>query len=115
VLVKLRYAPGWRVPGGGRHPHESAEAAVLRELREEIGLTDHGRVRLADEVEESVHFKRDLAAVLIVEDVEYQPKWTWEVEEVAEFALDQLPPDTSSTMLRWIAALRQPVTPASPL
>lgn len=115
ILVRHRYARGWRVPGGGRHPHESAEEAVLRELREEIGLTDHGRVRLADEVEESVHFKRDLAAVLIVEDVEYQPKWTWEVEEVAEFALDQLPPDTSSTMLRWIAALRQPFTPASPL
>ena len=106
VLVKLRYAAGWRVPGGGRHPAESAEQAVLRELREEIGLVSHGRVRLACELEQSVTFKRDLAALLIVEDVIYRPKWTWEVEEVGEFALDDLPPDTASTTLRWIDLLR---------
>lgn len=106
VLVKLRYVPGWRVPGGGRHPHESAEEAVLRELREEIGLTAHGRVRLAAELEEFVHFKRDLAALLIVEDVIYAPRWTWEVEKVAEFAFDELPDDTAESTRRWIDALR---------
>ena len=37
VLVKLRYAPGWRLPGGGRGEHEDPRDAVLRELREEIG------------------------------------------------------------------------------
>ena len=30
---------------------------MLRELREEIGMTAHGRVRLACELEESVDFK----------------------------------------------------------
>lgn len=106
VLVKLRYVPGWRVPGGGRHPHESREEAVLRELREEIGLTSHGRIRLAGELEESVHFKRDLSALLVVEDVVYAPRWTWEVEEVAEFALDELPRDTVASTRRWIEELR---------
>jgi 8-oxo-dGTP pyrophosphatase MutT (NUDIX family) len=107
VLVKLRYAPGWRVPGGGRHPHESAEEAVLRELREEIGLTVHGRVRLADEVEEALHFKRDRSALLIVEDVRYRPEWTWEIEQVAEFPLDALPADTAESTLRWVEELRR--------
>lgn len=106
ILVKLRYARGWRLPGGGRRPGEYAQAAVIRELREEIGMTAYGRVRFACELEESVDFKRDLAALLIVEDVRYQPRWSWEVEEVGEFPIEQLPPDMASLTLRWIDALR---------
>jgi len=107
VLVKLRYARGWRLPGGGRRPGEYAQAAMIRELREEIGMTAYGRIRFACELEESVDFKRDLAALLIVEDVRYRPRrWSWEVEQVGEFAIEQLPPDTAGLTLRWIDALR---------
>lgn len=107
VLVKLRYARGWRVPGGGRERGEDGAAAALRELREEIGMTSHGRVRLAGELEEQMTFKRDLAALLIVEDVRYTPRrWSWEVEEVGEFPLDALPTGTAPSTLRWIDALR---------
>jgi len=107
VLVKLRYATGWRVPGGGRRRGEYAEVAAIRELREEIGMTSYGRIRLACELEERVNFKRDLAALLIVEDVRYRPRrCSWEVEQVCEARLDQLPPDTAELTLRWIQALR---------
>ena len=107
ILVKLRYAPGWRIPGGGRRRGEYAQAAAIRELREEIGMTAHGRIRLACELEERVSFKHDLAALLIVEDVRYRPRrWSWEVEEVGEFPLDALPTDTAPLTLRWIDALR---------
>jgi 8-oxo-dGTP pyrophosphatase MutT (NUDIX family) len=106
ILVKLRYAPGWRVPGGGRRRDETAESAGIRELSEEIGMSSHGRIRLACELEERVTFKRDLAALLIVEDVLYSPRrWSWEVQDVSEFSLDALPADTSSPTLRWIDAL----------
>ena len=106
ILVRLRYAPGWRVPGGGRRSTEDAGEAALRELREEIGMTAHGRVRPGCELEEAVDFKRDLAAIIIVEDVRYRPRWSWEVERVAEFDIDDLPPGTSAPTRRWIATLR---------
>jgi 8-oxo-dGTP pyrophosphatase MutT (NUDIX family) len=107
ILVKLRYAPDWRVPGGGRHKGEGAQAAVLRELREEIGMISHGSVRLAYELEQSIDFKRDLAAVLVIEDVRYRPhRWSWEVEQIGEFAIDDLPRDTSQLTLHWVDSLR---------
>ena len=95
VLVKLRYAPGWRLPGGGRGKDEDIRDAVLRELREEIGMTSHGVVRVSG-----------IAELMIVEDVRYCPrKWSWEVEAIREAALDDLPSDLSSRAAEWIVAL----------
>jgi 8-oxo-dGTP pyrophosphatase MutT (NUDIX family) len=107
ILVRLRYAPGWRLPGGGRNPDEDARDAVLRELREEIGMTAHGAVRLACELDDKSDFKRDLASLLVVEDVRYAPRWSWEVERICEVALDDLPTDMSPRALRWIEAVRR--------
>jgi 8-oxo-dGTP pyrophosphatase MutT (NUDIX family) len=110
VLVKLRYAPGWRLPGGGRSESEPPRDAVLRELREEIGMTSHGAVRNGQDLEEAADFKRDHASLLIVEDVHYRPhKWSWEVEAVREFALDDMPADLSPRTARWLEALRDKV------
>ena len=110
ILVKLRYARGWRLPGGGRAPNEAPRDAVLRELREEIGMTAHGKVRLAAELEERPDFKRDLAALLIVEDVRYKPaRWSWEIEDICEAAIDDMPADLSPRAARWLEALRDKV------
>ena len=107
VLVKLRYAPGWRLPGGGRGADEDPKEAVLRELREEIGLKSHGRVRPACALEEITSFKRDLAAMLIVEDVIYDPpRFSWEIENIVEAPLDDLPADLSPRTRKWIDAIR---------
>jgi 8-oxo-dGTP pyrophosphatase MutT (NUDIX family) len=107
ILVKLRYAPGWRLPGGGRSETEDPRDAVLRELREEIGLISHGRLRRACDLEQASDFKRDLASLLIVEDVLYRPrKWSWEVEQIIERPLDDLPTDLAPVAAQWIRALR---------
>ncbi len=106
ILVKLRYAPGWRLPGGGRKEAEDPQDAVLRELREEIGMTSHGDLNLACELEEQVDHKRDLASLFIVRDVQYRAKWSWEVEDVMEADLDSLPRDLSSRMTAWLRELR---------
>lgn len=93
ILVKLRYAPGWRLPGGGRDADEDLATAALRELREEIGMTAHGRVRVAN-------------GLVIVEDVTYRPRrWSWEVAAVTETSLDALPADTSPRTKRWLKQL----------
>jgi 8-oxo-dGTP pyrophosphatase MutT (NUDIX family) len=107
ILVKLRYAPGWRVPGGGRAAEEDPVEAALRELREEIGMISHGDVKPAREFEEGTHFKRDIASLIVVRDVRYRPKkWSWEVEKLCETGLDSLPDDMSPISARWIKALR---------
>jgi 8-oxo-dGTP pyrophosphatase MutT (NUDIX family) len=98
ILVKLRYAPGWRLPGGGRDEGEDARASALRELREEIGMMSHGDVRRAwPESDE----------LLIVEDVRYRPKrWSWEVERIVEAPIDKLPRNVSPRALRWLSSVR---------
>ncbi len=107
ILVKLRYAPGWRLPGGGRDKSEDAVEAGLRELREEIGMTDHGKVQRAAELEQRPDRRRDLVSLMVVEDVRYSPRWSWEIEQVAEFPVDKLPSDLASVAREWIAALRE--------
>lgn len=103
VLVKLWYAPGWRLPGGGRDPSEPPADAAIRELREEIGMTSHGAAEPACELEEEVDFKRDTCSLIIVRDVEYRPKrWSWEVEAVSEARRDELPSDLSPQTRRWL-------------
>jgi 8-oxo-dGTP pyrophosphatase MutT (NUDIX family) len=107
ILVRLRYAPGWRLPGGGRGAGEDARAAALRELREEIGMTAHGSVTLACEFEEVTDFRHDFSTLLIVRDVSYAPpRWSWEIEAVTEAPLDALPADLSPRMARWLEALK---------
>ena len=100
VLVRLTYAPGWRVPGGGLKRGEGAEQGILRELREEIGLVTHGTVEPLDE-------RRDAeapelpSAFFVVRDVVYRPRRSFEVEEVGEFDPADLPEGTT----RWTAHL----------
>ncbi len=99
ILVKLRYAKGWRLPGGGRSGKESVVEGALRELAEEIGMTGHGGVRPLAGID---------PALVLVEDVTYAPqRWSWEIEAVREAALDRLPSDMSRRAGRWLRAYRE--------
>jgi ADP-ribose pyrophosphatase YjhB (NUDIX family) len=96
ILVRLRYAPGWRLPGGGRAEGESLADVALRELTEEIGMTGHGDVRPLTAIDPSL---------VLVEDVAFKPhRWSWEVERVIAADPAQLPADLAPVARRWLAA-----------
>ena len=107
ILVKLRYASGWRLPGGGRGKNEDPVDAALRELREEIGMTGHGAVKNAAELEQRRHYRRDLVSLVVVEDVRYRPRWSWEVERIIDVDPHHLPEGMSPLAEEWVAALRE--------
>lgn len=107
ILVKLSYAEGWHLPGGGRKAGESAEQNIVRELTEEIGMLAHGGIEDAHETTEGLDFRRDHASVFIARNVEYRPRrWSLEIEDVIEVDLDALPADLSRRARRWIGAVR---------
>ncbi|HEY8347193.1 MAG TPA: NUDIX domain-containing protein [Symbiobacteriaceae bacterium] len=39
LLLRSRYAGSWSLPGGGLNRRENLDAAVIRECREELGVT----------------------------------------------------------------------------
>jgi 8-oxo-dGTP pyrophosphatase MutT (NUDIX family) len=113
VLVLLTYAPGWRLPGGGRRRSEAPETAMLRELREEIGLVAHGAMERLDDFRPPA-LPGDRSAFFVVRDVVYRPRRSLEIEEVREFDPDRLPGDTAPWTARIVerfAGLRSPPAP----
>ena len=96
VLVTLSYAKGWRLPGGGRKADEDPSAAILRELREEIGLTAYTAIEPVCDFEHRPDFRHDEAILFVVRGVQYQPRWSLEVKEVEAFDLSALPTRTAA-------------------
>jgi 8-oxo-dGTP pyrophosphatase MutT (NUDIX family) len=97
VLVKLTYAPGWRIPGGGRGRKEDPAAALMRELREEIGLTASDPPRLAREAGE-------MADLFVVENVRFTGRRTIEIDAAEAFDPAALPEGTTEGTRQAVAA-----------
>ena len=104
VLVKLSYARGWRLPGGGRKAGEAAEVAMLRELREEIGLISCGSLRAVTQFEHRPDFRKDQSHLFVAQGVVYRPRWSLEIKAVREFAIGNLPSDTAPITRRLLKA-----------
>lgn len=102
VLVKLTYARGWRLPGGGVRRRETPADAVLRELAEEIGMIGHGSF---EEVTEYRASDAGAGSLFIVRDVSYVPKRSLEIAAIKEFDPTALPPDISPRWRKWIERL----------
>ncbi len=104
VLVRLTYARGWRLPGGGRKRGETQEEGMLRELREEIGLVAHGAVERLEDVRPR-NLPGDRSALFLVREVAYRPRQTLEVEAVGEFDPAGPPDDASGSTREILGAL----------
>lgn len=104
VLVRLTYAWGWRLPGGGRKRGETQIDGMLRELREEIGLLSHGAIERLEDIRPG---KRpgDRSALFLVRDVAYRPRRSLEIDEVGEFDPAALPDDSARSTREILEAL----------
>jgi len=76
-------------------PGEDSQAAMLRELREEIGLTDYDSIEAVTGFVHCPDHRRGKATLFIVRGVVYRPRWSVEVKRVGEFSLDELPDTTA--------------------
>ncbi|HEX8192182.1 MAG TPA: NUDIX domain-containing protein [Allosphingosinicella sp.] len=103
VLVRLTYDKGWHLPGGGLKRGEDPQAAILRELREEIGLQSHGAVTCLGAFEHRPDRRKGRTTFFRVEDVRYAFKPSLEIEELGAFAPDALPPGTTQLTAKKIA------------
>jgi ADP-ribose pyrophosphatase YjhB (NUDIX family) len=59
LLVKHTYLHGWWLPGGGVERGQTAEDALIREMREEAGLIVEGRPALVSVHANERHFRGD--------------------------------------------------------
>ena len=101
-LVRHSYVPGWYLPGGGVDRGESAEAAAVRELREEGGIRCLGRPALHGFLRNG---RRDHVACYVVRAFE-APDVTPPSAEIAEagwFTPDALPEGTTAATRARIA------------
>lgn len=107
VLVRHSYIAGWHLPGGGQAVEESAEAALLRELREEIGMVSHGAVRVLGTLQHRPNFRRDTVTLAVVEQVVFAFRPSLEIVEAGAFDTGALPPGTTAGTGRRIAEWRE--------
>jgi 8-oxo-dGTP pyrophosphatase MutT (NUDIX family) len=103
VLVTLSYAKGWRLPGGGLKAGEDPSKAILRELREEIGLAAYVSAEPICEFEHRPDFRHGDATLFVIRGVKYRPRWSLEVRAVAEFHPSDLPHNTASITHKLLA------------
>lgn len=106
VLVRHSYIEGWHLPGGGQGRGETAEQAVLRELREEIGMVAHGGVRVLGTLQHRPNFRRDTVTLALVERVSFAFRPSLEIVEACAFDCDALPPAVTGGTRRRIAEWR---------
>ena len=111
ALVRHTYADRWYLPGGGVKKGESFEAALLRELGEEVALGD-ARIETVLGVYHSRREAKDDHIVIFVVRVEIDPTArlqaadAMEIADAGWFSPDEMPAGLSAATGRRIAEFR---------
>jgi ADP-ribose pyrophosphatase YjhB (NUDIX family) len=116
ALVRHTYTDHWYLPGGGVKKGESLEAALLRELAEEVAITNPTIERVLGVYHSRREGKDDHIVIFVVrtgpETGTLNRTDLMEIEKAEWFSLDQLPSSTSAATARRIAEYRQGITGA---
>lgn len=112
LLVRHTYTYGWHIPGGGIKRHESEADALVRELREEVGVDVLVAPELLGAYRGRNHGRRDDITVYIVRGWRQTVHGNLEIAEARFFALDAIPDTASRATRRRLAEYtgRRPVT-----
>jgi ADP-ribose pyrophosphatase YjhB (NUDIX family) len=113
VLVRHSYAAGWHLPGGGVKRGEAPEKAVLRELKEELGLTWSSEPEFVGIFTRKVWLATNVIALYRVREARFDFKPNLEIREVVLAEPESPPPGTARGVRRRLAELTGQ-TPRSP-
>jgi 8-oxo-dGTP pyrophosphatase MutT (NUDIX family) len=112
-LVRHSYIPGWHMPGGGVERKETAEEALIKELREEGNLRVIGRPQLFHVYFNTLASRRDHVLFYRTEVEQTAPRLPdREIIECGFFALDALPDGTTEATYRRLAEMTGEQEPA---
>lgn len=101
LLVKLTYAMGWCLPGGGVDRNESFRDGAARELLEECGIEARS-LELLGLYYTTKYGKRDHVAIYVVTDFAQATERARdpEIADMRFFPLDTLPPNATPSTRR---------------
>jgi 8-oxo-dGTP pyrophosphatase MutT (NUDIX family) len=99
LLARHSYVPGWLLPGGGVARGEPPEQAVLREMREEIGLTRASPPELFGLYSRKTGWATNVIALYRMDDVEFTFAPNFEIREI-QFADPLDPPQGTPLSVR---------------
>lgn len=105
LLVRHSYMTGWSLPGGGVDRGEPPDAAVLRELGEEIGL-EGGVVEFIGLFSRRAGWATNVILLYRITGATVNFRPSAEIREIVWAHPAQPPPGTSAGTLRRLAELR---------
>jgi mutator protein MutT len=102
LLIRHTYSQGWYTIGGAVESGETPVQAIIRELKEEVGITVLESPRLQAVYYSNNEGRDDYVMLYIVEKMNEQNSYCPEIAEKRWFSFKELPADISPATLRRI-------------